>query len=492
MTSSYTDSAALAAARAALDRCSLHGASYADARVIQLRTEHLVARETDLQSAFDHSSLGIGIRVLKNGRWGFASAPSLDAHIVKRVADQALRWTGDESGILPQSLTFPPALPVSAEWTTPHAEHPFAVAFKDKVEFIRGLGSMALSAGARYCDVSLWSIQEQKLFVSTEGSTLRQEILRVWCEAIPTVTTSDGTDFESRSTSFAPAGAGFEKIRFAPWNDELSTAVAHAKQKLASPHVTPGEYDLIIHPTNLWLTIHESCGHATECDRALGYEADYAGTSFLTPDALGKLQYGSPLVTIAGNRSEPGGLATVGFDDEGIAAQSFPIIKQGIFTNYQTNREFASRLYQTPSFGCAYADSWQHLPLQRMPNICLQPSPSPLSLKDLIGATEHGLFVYGDKSYSIDQQRRSFQFSGQEFWRIKDGKLDGMVRDAAYFGKTTQFWNSLDALCDKSEYHLGGSLYCGKGQPAQLAPVSHGAVPARFRNVSVLRSGGNS
>jgi TldD protein len=490
MISHLTDAASLSAARAALDYCSRLGASYADARVIQLRTEHLTSRETNLQSAFDHSSFGIGIRVLKNGRWGFASTPSLSSQSIQQAAEQAIRWTSIGSGISSQALSLPPAPPVTARWTTPHQEHPFAISFKDKVDFIRELGSLALKEGANYCDVSLWSIQEIKLFVSTEGSEVTQEILRVWCEATPTVTTTDGADFESRTTSFAPAGAGFEKVRLAPWKKELEMAVAHAKQKLLSPYVTPGNYDLIIHPTNLWLTIHESCGHATECDRALGYEADYAGTSFLTPDTLGKLKYGSELVTIAGNRTEAGGLATVGFDDEGIAAQSFPIIKEGIFTNYQTNREFAARLFHAPSFGCAYADSWQHLPLQRMPNICLQPNPSPLSLQELIGSTEDGLFVFGDKSYSIDQQRRSFQFSGQEFWRIKNGKLDGMVRDAAYYGKTTEFWNSLDALCDESEYFLGGSLYCGKGQPAQVAPVSHGAVPARFRKVSVLRAGG--
>jgi len=490
MTSLLSDTGVLAAARAALDACSRLGANYADARVIQLRTEHLTSRETSLQSAFDSSSLGIGIRVLRNGRWGFASAPSLDHHIIGLTAEEALRWTSFQPSTGEQSLALPPTPALKGDWITPHQEHPFAVSIADKVDFLRGLGSLAIKAGARYCDASLWSIQEQKLFVSTEGDLQRQEILRVWCEAIPTVTNTDGTDFESRTTSFAPAGSGFEKIRSQEWSSEIERAVTNAKQKLSSPYVTPGSYDLVIHPTNLWLTIHETCGHATEYDRALGFEADYAGTSFLTPDTLGKLQYGSPLVNITGNRTELGGLATVGFDDEGVAAQSFPIIKNGIFTNYQTNREFASRLLKAPSLGCAYADSWQHLPLQRMPNICLEPGSTSRSLTDLISSTENGLFVVGDKSYSIDQQRRNFQFSGQEFWRIKNGKLDGMVRDAAYFGTTTTFWNSLDALCDKSEYFLGGSLYCGKGQPAQLAPVSHGAVPARFRNVSVIRAGG--
>jgi TldD protein len=246
----------------------------------------------------------------------------------------------------------------------------------------------------------------------------------------------------------------------------------------------------VLDPGNLWLTVHESIGHSTELDRALGWEANYAGTSFVTPDKLGKLKFGSPLLNIAADRSQEGGLATVGFDDDGVksAGSEFAIIEDGVFKNYQTAIGQAQLIGGQRSNGCAYADSPASFPIQRMPNISLKPNPQKTSLDDLIGDVKEGIYIVGAGSWSIDQQRYNFQFGGQLFYEIKNGKLGGMLRDVAYQATTTEFWNSLDGLGDKTTYELGGSFYCGKGQPSQIAPVSHGAVPARFRDINVLNT----
>jgi TldD protein len=258
--------------------------------------------------------------------------------------------------------------------------------------------------------------------------------------------------------------------------------------KLKAKSVPEGRRDLILDPAHLWLTIHETCGHPTELDRALGFEANYAGTSFMTPDKLGKLRYGSEIVNIRGDRTQPGALATRGYDDDGVRTTEWDIIKDGIFVGYQTTREMAKYIGQEVSNGCAYADSWSRFPIQRMPNVSLMPGESKLSLDDLIADTEDAILIKGSGSWSIDMQRYNFQFTGQEFWEIKNGKIIGMLRDVAYQGNTVDFWNSCDAICDKSEYKLGGSFFCGKGEPAQVSPVSHGSSPARFRNVNILNT----
>ena len=251
-----------------------------------------------------------------------------------------------------------------------------------------------------------------------------------------------------------------------------------------------GKYDLVIDPTNLWLTIHESIGHPTELDRALGWEANFAGTSFVTPDKLGTFQYGSPLMTVMADRSQAGGLSTVGFDDDGVRSigAEFPIIRDGIFQNYQTAMGQAALIGRGQSNGCAYGDSPASFPIQRMPNISLQPNPKPTSLDDLIAGVEDGIYIVGDASFSIDQQRYNFQFSGQLFYEIKNGKRGDMLRDVTYQGRTPDFWNAMEGLGDASTYHLGGTMFCGKGQPQQIAPVSHGAVAARFRQINVLNT----
>ncbi|MBU2074461.1 MAG: TldD/PmbA family protein, partial [Actinobacteria bacterium] len=280
------------------------------------------------------------------------------------------------------------------------------------------------------------------------------------------------------------------------WEAELVEVPELLAEKLKAPSVEPGSYDLVIHPSNLWLTIHESIGHATELDRALGYEANYAGTSFATYDKLGSLQYGTPVMNVTGDRTHPHGLATVGYDDEGVEAQSWDIVRDGVLVGYQLDRPMAAMKPelagpdhpQGRSNGCAYADSPGHIPIQRMANVSLQPAADGPSTEELIGRVERGLYVVGDKSWSIDMQRFNFQFTGQRFYAIRDGELTGQVRDVAYQATTTDFWGSMEAVGGPQTWVLGGAFNCGKAQPGQVAAVSHGCPTALFRGVNILNT----
>lgn len=270
--------------------------------------------------------------------------------------------------------------------------------------------------------------------------------------------------------------------------EEARRAGEEARAKLNAKYLTPGIYDIVIDPTNLWLTIHETIGHSTELDRVLGWEANFAGTSFIKPEMLNNLQIGSELMTIIADRTQPGGLSTIGYDDDGAPAEAadFKIVEKGVFRNFQMALGQAHLIGLPQSNGCAYADSPTAFPIQRMPNISLKPNPDKCTLQDLFKDIENGIYIVGAGSWSIDQQRDNFQFGGQLFYEIKNGQLGALLRDGAYQGRTTQFWRSLDGLGDSSTYHLDGTFTCGKAEPVQVAPVSHGSPPARFRNISVL------
>ena len=270
--------------------------------------------------------------------------------------------------------------------------------------------------------------------------------------------------------------------------DDIRQAAEEAVAKHSAKSVAAGKHDLILHPTHLWLTIHESVGHPTELDRVLGYEANYAGTSFLTLDKWKKLKYGSDIVNIIADKTCSEGLATCGYDDDGVKTKEWYLVKDGLFVDYQTIRDQAHILGKKESDGCCYADNWSSIPFQRMPNVSLQPGKKKLSLNDLIADTEDAILIRGDSSFSIDHQRYNFQFSGQTFWEVKKGKIVGMLRDVAYQANTVDFWNSCDAICSKEEYWLGGAMNDGKGQPGQSNGVSHGSCPARFRQVNVLNT----
>src|SRR6185369_3907328 len=261
-----------------------------------------------------------------------------------------------------------------------------------------------------------------------------------------------------------------------------------AVAKLQAKPVVPGKYDLILHPSHLWLTIHESVGHSTELDRALLWEANFAGTSFLTPDKTGTFDFGSKITNFVGDRTQPTGLASVGYDDEGVPGQKWHLVKNGVFVDWQTTRDLAPLIGRKKSYGCLHSQSWSDVPFPRMPNVSLEPAKEDVSLDQLVSGVENGILIYGDGSWSIDQQRYNFQFGGQTFWEIKNGKITEMLRDVAYQSRTPDFWHSCDGLGGHSTYELGGSFSDGKGEPAQSSSVSHGCPVARFRDINVLNT----
>jgi TldD protein len=474
----------------ALSLAKAAGASYADVRVGRTEREFIRARDRRLDEFDAALIVGFGVRVLIDGSWGFAGSDVIAEDEIKRAVALAADNAKAARQIQASPIVLEEVPAYQEDWVMPIGRDPFAVSASDKTTKLIAINQAALKAGADHCEAAFRFVREETLFASSRGSRVQQTRVRSYPRFDVTAIDKQSGRFATRTSLVAPRAAGWEHIEANDLVGEATLAAQQAREKLAAKPVTPGKYDLVIDPTNLWLTIHESVGHPTELDRALGWEANFAGTSFVTPDKLGTLRYGSPLMNVTADRSQPGGLATIGFDADGVrcAGAEFPIIAGGIFKNYQMAIGQAALIGREHSNGCAYADSPTAFPMQRMPNISLEPNPQPTSLDDLFAGVEDGIYVVGDGSFSIDQQRYNFQFSGQLFYEIKNGKRGAMLRDVAYQGRTTDFWNAMDGLGDKSTRFVGGSFVCGKGQPAQLAPVSHGAVPARFRQINVLNT----
>ena len=478
-------------ADAALGVAKAQGASYADFRLCRYQTEYLEVREHRLEESAIGMSAGFAVRVLLDGTWGYASSALATEDEVKKAVARALDVARASQSLQLRKFVLEDLPVYHDRWDMPMKSDPFLVPADEKIAHMLAINEAALKAGANYSTVAFAFVREEKFFASSPGSRIEQSRVRIIPETEVTVIDSSSGKFATRDTLAAPRGSGYDYILGYDFIGEATKAAGQAREKLKAKPVVAGTYDLVLDPTHLWLTIHESVGHPTELDRALGWEADLAGTTFCTPDQLGKLKYGSELMTVIADRSQEGGLSTVGYDDDGVRSigSEFPIIKDGIFTNYQMAIGQAQLIGKKASNGCAYADSWSAFPIQRMPNVSLQPNPRKCSLDDLFAEVKNGIYIMGNGSWSIDQQRHNFQFGGQLFYEIKNGKLGSMLRDVAYQGSTTEFWNSMDGIGDKSTYFLGGAPNCGKGEPEQSAPVSHGAVPARFRQVAVLNTG---
>jgi TldD protein len=339
-------------------------------------------------------------------------------------------------------------------------------------------------------DAALHSVRENKFYADLAGTTTTQQRVRLHPVVEALAVDKETGRFDTMRTNGPPAGRGWEYLHGDAWDwaAELAELPALLEEKLRAPTVEPGDYDLVIDGSNLFLTIHESVGHATELDRALGYEANYAGTSFATLDQLGSLRYGSEVMHVTGDRTAEHGLATTGYDDEGVEAQSWDLIRDGVLVGYQLDRAMARLNGLGRSNGCAFADSPAHVPVQRMANVSLQPAPDGPSTGELVAGVERGIYVVGDKSWSIDMQRYNFQFTGQRFFRIENGRLAGQLRDVAYQATTTDFWGSLAAVGGPRTYYLGGAFNCGKAQPGQVAAVSHGCPTAVFRGIKILNT----
>ena len=487
---------------AGIDAAKSAGAQYADVRIAENRNQRIFTREDRVQGLNDSETFGIGVRVLVNGAWGFAAGRELTKDSVARLAKQAVAQAGANKSAMIRPVVLAPVTPTkNGSWDTPIEIDPFNVAIEEKVQLLLDANAAALKVnGARFVQSAMFFLRERKTLATSDGTFVVQTIYRAQPTMNITAISPDRTDFQTRqSNDVAPMGLGYEHVRDAKLVDNATTWATEAVQKLSAKPVEVGKYDLVLHPSHLWLTIHESIAHPTELDRAMGFEANYAGTSFVSPPdkMLGQFKYGPEFMNVQGDREQKGSLSAIGWDDEGVKPDTFLVIKNGIVNDYQTTREQALWLdwwykktgRETRSHGCSYSQSWSDVQFQRMPNISLLPGEKDLGWDDLIAATDSGIAIIGDGSFSIDQQRFNAQFGGQLFYEIKGGKIVGMLKDVAYQMRTPDFWNSMDMIGGQKSYFLGGAFNDGKGQPSQSNAVSHGCVPSRFRQINVINTG---
>jgi TldD protein len=495
-------------ADAALGASRDAGASYCDVRIGRYLRQFVITREDKVQNVVNTESTGAGVRVIADGAWGFAATNNLTPDGVANAARQATAIARANAKVQTAPVQFAKAPGLGeVSWKTPIVKNAMAVPIKDKVDLLLGVNAAATKAGASFVNSTLFLVNEQKYFASTDGSYVDQDVHRIWAPMEVTAIDKASGKFRTRDGLSAPMGMGYEYLDGAASGkttlpngvivygnsyDMQEDAVAAAKQaqeKLKAPSVKPGKYDLVLDPSHTWLTIHESVGHPLELDRVLGYEANYAGTSFATLDKReSKFQYGSDKVTIFADKTQRGSLGAVGYDDEGVKTKRWDLIKDGVLVDYQTIRDQAHILGKTESDGCCYADSWSSVQFQRMANVSLAAGKDKLSVADMIKDVENGVYIIGDGSFSIDQQRYNAQFGGQLFYEIKNGKITNMIEDVAYQIRTPEFWNACSAVCDQSDYRLGGSFFDGKGQPGQVSAVSHGSSTARFDGINVINT----
>jgi TldD protein len=488
----------------ALHAATASGASYCDVRIGRYLRQFVITRENRVENVVNTESIGMGVRVIANGTWGFAATSDLSNAAVAKAAQQAVAIAKANARVQTQPVQLAPVKGVGeVSWATPIKKNAMAVPIKEKAELLLSVNAAAMSSGANFVNSMLFLVNEQKYFASTDGSYIDQDIHRIWPNFTVTAIDKSSGKFRSRDSLSSPMGMGYEYLDdtrkialpngLIGYNDaydmrgDAVEAAKQARQKLKAPSVKPGKYDLVLDPSHTWLTIHESVGHPLELDRVLGYEANYAGTSFATLDKWkNKFQYGSDKVTIFADKVQPTSLGAVGFDDEGVKTKRWDLIKDGTLVNYQAIRDQAHIIGEKESHGCCYADSWSSVQFQRMANVSLAPGKTPLSVAEMIKDVEKGIYIIGDGSFSIDQQRFNAQFGGQLFYEIKNGQIAGMVEDVAYQMRTPEFWNACTAVCDARDYRLGGSFFDGKGQPGQVSAVSHGSSTARFDGINVI------
>jgi TldD protein len=500
-----------ALADAAMNAATQAGASYCDVRVGRYLNQFITTRDLNVERVTNTESTGVGVRVIAAGAYGFAATNTLTPDAVAMAARQAVAIAKANAKLQPEPVQLAPVKGVGeVAWATPIKVDWRTVPVKDKADMLIAANKAGLAAGASFMTANLFQVNQQKYFASTDGSYIDQDIHRLWAPISATAVDKASGKFRSRAGVAPPVGMGYEyfdakpehKIRAAGGVttlykggydivEEARNAGRQAREKLTAKTVEPGKYDLVLAPENLFLTIHESVGHPTELDRVLGYEANYAGTSFCTLDKWEskKFNFGSKLVNIVGEKTTPGSLGAVGYDDEGVKAKRWDIIKDGILVNYQATRDQAHIIGERESHGCSYADSWNNVQFQRMPNVSLVAGTKRLTPDEMVKDVKKGIYIVGRGSYSIDQQRYNFQFGGQLYFEIRDGKIGQMLEDVAYQSNTQDFWNACSAICDERDWRMSGSFFDGKGQPSQVSAVSHGTATTRFNGINVINTG---
>jgi TldD protein len=495
-------------ADAALDAARTGNASYADVRIGRYLNQFISARDTKIQNVTNTESFGAGVRVIVNDTWGFAATNDVTVDGITRAASEAaaIALANSRYQTEPVQLAAQQGFGEVA-WRTPIEINAFEVPISEKADLLAAASEAALSNGASFINSLLFLVNEQKYFASTDGSYIDQDIHRTWPTFTVTAVDKESGEFKTRTALSAPVGMGYEYLsgrdegkidaptttlydRYYDMVEDAGLAAEQARAIITAKSVEPGQYTLVLEPSHLFLTIHESVGHPLELDRVLGYEANYAGTSFATIDKWQSksFKYGSELVTLFADKNQENSLGAVGWDDEGVPTKRWDLVKDGILVNYQAIRDQVHILGEEESQGCCYADSWDSVQFQRMPNVSLAAGRQPLTVDQMISGVDKGIYVVGRGSYSIDQQRYNFQFGGQLFYEIENGKITGMLRDVAYQSNTQEFWNSCSAICDERDYRLNGSFFDGKGQPPQISSVSHGSATTRFDGVNVINT----
>ena len=491
----------------ALNAARAKGATYTDVRIGRYLNQFVITREDKVQNIVNTESYGAGVRVIADGTWGFSATSDVSKDGVARAAERAVAIAKANAKFQVEPVKLAPVKGVGeVSWKTPMSKSWVDVPIGEKVDLLMGVNAAAMKAGANFINSFLFLVNEQKYFASTDGSYIDQDVHRLWPNFTVTAIDEASGKFKTRDALAAPVGMGWEYLAARPQDkmtggptvlyrdsyDMVEDAVAAAKQAkemLTAEPVKPGKYDLVLDPTHLYLTIHESVGHPLELDRVLGYEANYAGTSFATLDKwkTKSFNYGSKEVTLFADKVQPGSLGAVGYDDEGVKTKRWDLVKDGTLVNYQAIRDQVHILGENESHGCCYADSWGSVQFQRMPNVSLA-AKGKTTQAEMIAGVEKGIYIVGDGSYSIDQQRYNFQFGGQLFYEISNGKITRMLRDVAYQSNTQEFWNSCVQTCGEQDYRMSGSFFDGKGQPGQISAVSHGSATTRFNGVNVINT----
>ena len=494
LTAPGPDPVALSLANTALNAARSAGAQYADVRVGRYRRQSINTRERQVTGVNDSESYGLGVRTLVDGCWGFAATSTMTPAGAQQAALDAVVLSKAARAVHRKRVELAPVTPVQGTWITPVRKDPIDIPIEEKIALLLAANEAALKVkGVQFVTSGVDILREVKTLLTSEGTNITQTLIRVGPSFQATAVQSG--DFQTYEEELPPRGEGWDYVESLNMPGNAERWASMAAEKLAAKSVEAGTWDLILDPTNLWLTIHESIGHPTELDRAIGEEANYAGTSFVAPPekVIGTLKYGPPIMIIQADRTQEGSLSRVAWDDEGVPADRWLIVDKGMFRDYQTTREQVARIQTltgvTRSHGCSFADSWDSVQFQRMPNISLLPGEKDVSLNDIVADTQRGIVIKNRGSWSIDHQRYNFQFSGQVYYEVRNGKIAGMLRDVAYQSNTPVFWNAMDMIGGRSSYWMGGAFNDGKGEPSQINSVSHGCVPARFRNVTILNTG---